>query len=123
VTKDAVFGSIMQEANAFDVTQDAELAGSYPGASHSKNRLGANAVNYRVKYGRFAIDEDGNPDLEEIMEDITRGDKKLCWERVTDTKDGDTFITIKYMIVEKKTDILGNRRIRKAELKRVEEDK
>ena len=118
MTKDSMFGNIMNQMQAFDMPTSADLAPSYPGASQSHPPVNPKQYVYKVKYGRYAIDEAGNPELEAIMEDIARGQKLLSWERITDTKDGDTYVTVKYIIPVKKEVVQGERRVRKAELKK-----
>lgn len=113
MNKNFSLGAMQDSIPHFDSYSEAEMASSYPGAPQNKGGIVTQKYEYKVKYGKFFIQEGGNPELEAIMEDIALGKKLLSWERVTDTKDGETFVTIKYIIPVAKHP-KGQRRIRKA---------
>ena len=54
-------------------------------------------IDYKVKIRSFVVPEGGCPELEEILTDCVSGDKVLCWEKFSTTKEGAVIITIKYM--------------------------
>ena len=112
------FSEFVNSMNSFQDTQGTDLAPSFPAISNSSGNVLQNRDKYyfKVKYGKWPIDEEGNEELEAIMDDCAVGKKILCWERMTTTKDGDTFITLKYIdpILKQQVEIPGQRRQRKA---------
>ena len=95
-----------------------DLPTAYPGAPEKK----AAAKKWRVKYAKFSLDEKGNEALEAIMDGCVRGENQLLQEKWSNSKDGDVFVTVKYMVPAdaaagggfKPEDIRGTRRQRKA---------
>lgn len=120
-----MFGDIMNAANSMVPRRDRDLAPTYPGgmSSGAPDIMDPKKYRYEVRYGKFVLDEEGNPELEEIMNDVVVNKKILCWERIITTKDGDTFITLKYIVPIEKGDahnVQGRRRRHKASVQKVE---
>lgn len=110
------FDELVNSLNVFTPSTDVDLAPSYPGAKNSATAKNINNFDYGVKYGQFFITPEGNKELELIMESCIKGEKILCWEKFSSTKEGRTFITVKYMVPIARSPILGKRRQRKASL-------
>jgi hypothetical protein len=109
------FHDVLSSINSFPAKANVEMAPSFPSVGQDESIANSQKYEYKVKYGRFAVDEEGNTELEEIMESCLLGKKILCWERVTETRDGDTLVTVKYIEpTETQSPIEGQRRQRKA---------
>lgn len=108
------FSDAIRESSVMDPTVGRrELAPTYPGMYQARPK--ESPLTYKVKYGRFELHEEGNPQLEAIMNSALRGEKMIAWEKPYTTRDGTSFILLKYMEAHKEEpQIKGRRRQVKA---------
>lgn len=107
------FVDMAESLNLFSPQASTDLAPSYPSSKKISNAGGIGDFDCEVHYGRFVITESGNAELEAIMQDVLNGKKMLCWEKLSSTKEGKSFVTVKYICLKEKKDIKGKRRQRK----------
>lgn len=96
------FASIVNDIAQTVSGDETELAGTHPQPA-AAGGIDLDNYNYKCSYKKLFIgNEADTKELEQIMNDSLSGRSYLAAERYTDTREGETYVIVKYFTPEPK---------------------